>query len=368
MMIDRRLVSHFDWWLLALVFVLAGVGVASIYSAAEPGARGLGQIFAVKQAIWFSLGLVVMALVFSFHYHFMDRWVWVIYILTVLSLAWVLVFGKTVSGSQRWISLGPLAFQPSETAKLTAVIVLAHFYSRSGSASGLGLREIALPAALLFVPFLLILAQPDLGTGMVMAIIAASMTFYAGIRRRTLIFLVSTALVALPLLYMNLKDYQKGRIKTFLDPDRDPLGAGYHIIQSKIAIGSGMFSGKGYMEGSQKALSFLPEQHTDFIFAVLAEEWGLLGATALLILFFAFLWRGLNVGYQSKDPFGAYVCVGVASYFFWQVFINIGMVMGILPVVGVPLPFISYGGSSMLVAMMGVGMMLNIGMRRFSYD
>ncbi len=368
MMIDRRLIQHFDWWLLILTLALIGVGVVTIYSAAEPGARGMGQIFAVKQAVWGALGLVLMAAVFSFHYQALDRWVWGIYALTVLSLAWVLVFGKTVSGSQRWIAIGSFAFQPSEMAKLTAVIVLAHFLSRAGTARGLGFRDILAPAALLSVPFGLIVIQPDLGTGMVIMIIAASMVLFAGLKRRVLVILVLCALLSGPTLYVNLKDYQKERIKTFFNPDRDPLGAGYHIIQSKIAIGSGMFSGKGYLKGSQKALSFLPEQHTDFIFAVLAEEWGLLGSTALLVLLFAFLARGLGAGYRSKDPFGAFLCVGAASYFFWQIFINMGMVMGILPVVGVPLPFISYGGSSMLAAMTGVGIFLNVGMRRFSYE
>jgi rod shape determining protein RodA len=200
---------------------------------------------------------------------------------------------------------------------------------------------------------------------MLLALIAGAMTLFIKIERRSLIALVSSGLLAVPAVWFVLKGYQKQRILTFLDPERDPLGAGYHIIQSKIAIGSGMLVGKGFLKGTQNALSFLPEQHTDFIFSVLAEEMGFLGGAGLLILFLVFMLWGLNIAHNCRDPFGTLVTIGLISMISWQVVINIGMVMGLMPVVGVTLPFISYGGSSVLTVMAAVGLMLNISMRRF---
>ncbi|MCJ7625069.1 MAG: rod shape-determining protein RodA, partial [Anaerolineaceae bacterium] len=205
---------------------------------------------------------------------------------------------------------------------------------------------------------------PDLGTAMILILIAGSMTVFSKIERRTLIYMIISGFVTVPLVWFFLKDYQKQRILTFINPDLDPLGAGYHIIQSKIAIGSGMIAGKGFLKGTQNALSFLPEQHTDFIFSVLAEEWGFLGSVALIICFFVLIAWGLNIAYGCRETFGTILSVGITSMIFWQVFINIGMVMGLMPVVGVPLPFISYGGSSIITMMIGVGILLNISMRR----
>ncbi len=233
------------------------------------------------------------------------------------------------------------------------------------NSQGLSLSELMAPAVLLLVPFILIAIQPDLGTAMVIALIAASITLYKKIEIKTLIFIVICIAIAIPMVWSVLKPYQKLRIFTFLDPERDSLGAGYHIIQSKIAIGSGMISGKGYLKGTQNALSFLPEQHTDFIFSVLAEERGLVGASLLLIfLLFLVIW-GLNIAHSCRNPFGIILAFGITAMIFWQAVINIGMVMGLMPVVGVPLPFISYGGSSMLTNMIGIGLLMNISMRRF---
>ena len=216
--------------------------------------------------------------------------------------------------------------------------------------------------------FALIVRQPDLGTAMVVALIAGAMTLFVKIERRTLGWLVTTMMLTVPLVWFLLHGYQKQRILTFLNPDRDPLGAGYHIIQSKIAIGSGMLTGKGFLKGTQNALSFLPEQHTDFIFSVLAEEWGLAGSMILILLFLAIVAWGLSIAGRCRDPFGTVLSVGVTAMIAWQVFINIGMVMGLLPVVGVTLPFVSYGGSSVLTMMMGIGLLMNVSMRRFKFE
>lgn len=227
------------------------------------------------------------------------------------------------------------------------------------------MRELFTPFVLAIIPFFLIVKQPDLGTGMIVLLIAGSMTVFVKIERRSLLCIITSCTIAVPLVWFLLKGYQKRRILTFLDPDRDPLGAGYHVIQSKIAIGSGMISGKGFLKGTQNALAFLPEQHTDFIFSVLAEEWGFIGAFILLCLFLIFIIWGLNIAYRCREPFGTIIAVGVTAMIFWQVFINIAMTMGLMPIVGVTLPFISYGGSSVITTMICVGLLLNISMRRF---
>jgi rod shape determining protein RodA len=218
------------------------------------------------------------------------------------------------------------------------------------------------------IPFILIIQQPDLGTAMMIFLIAASMTLYVRIERKTLICLALIAMVLAGMGWFHLKDYQKQRILTFLNPGRDPLGAGYHIIQSKIAIGSGMLTGKGVLRGTQNTLSFLPEQHTDFIFSVFAEEWGFMGGILTHLLFLMLIIRGLNIAYNCKNVFGIILSVGVTALIFWQAIINLGMVMGLMPVVGVPLPLISYGGSSVFTIMICIGLLMNVSMRRFIVD
>jgi rod shape determining protein RodA len=218
---------------------------------------------------------------------------------------------------------------------------------------------------LVLVPFLLIVRQPDLGTAFLVFLIASSMTLFVKIEKRAFLSILGFCTVIFPLVWFFLKAYQKRRILTFLNPDRDPLGAGYHIIQSKIAIGSGMITGKGYLKGTQNSLSFLPEQHTDFIFSVFAEEWGFVGSLILIVIFLILIIWALNIAYGCRDPFGTILSVGVSAMIFWQVVVNIGMVMGLMPVVGIPLPFISYGGSSIVTMMISVGLLINVSMRRF---
>ena len=213
---------------------------------------------------------------------------------------------------------------------------------------------------------MLIVMQPDLGTALVVVLIAASMTVFVKIEKRLFLSMIVACGVTVPLIWMFfLKGYQKQRILTFLNPDRDPLGAGYHIIQSKIAIGSGMFTGKGFLKGTQNALSFLPEQHTDFILSVLAEEWGFVGSVTVLLLYLLLIGWGVKIAYGCRDSFGTIMSVGITSMIFWQVFINVGMVMGLMPVVGVPLPLISYGGSSVVTTLIGIGILMNVSMRSF---
>lgn len=368
MMFDRRLVQYFDWGLLALTLLLGSIGLLTLYSAVTAGIPTPQEVLYVKQLVWYSAGMAVMVVSFLFNYKALDRWAHVIYLACILLLVCVLFFGKFVGGSRRWLGLGPVSIQPSEMVKVAVIIVLARYYSRRSNTIGFTLRELVTPFVLTLIPFFLIVRQPDLGTALLVFLIAGSMTVFVKIERRSFIYLIGACTVTIPLIWFFLKGYQKQRILTFLNPDRDPFGAGYHIIQSKIAIGSGMIFGKGFLKGTQNVLAFLPEQHTDFIFSVLAEEWGFVGSLALLLAFVMFIVWGLNVAHKCRDPFGTILALGITATIFWQVFINIGMVMGLMPVVGVPLPFISYGGSSIITTMIGTGILMNISMRRFMFE
>lgn len=368
-MIDRRLVENFDWWMLSLTVLLACFGLVALYSAIHAGMESVSSDLFTKQIIWYSVGVVVMIIAFLFNYKTYERWGHLFYIFCILMLVAVLFIGKTGGGSRRWLAMGPFTIQPSEIVKLAVIIVLAKYYARVSTTNGLGIRELVTPLVITAIPAALIVLQPDLGTAIVVILIAGSITFYVKIERRTFTWLIAICALIVPILWKYvLRPYQKTRILTLFNPDRDPLGTGYHIIQSKIAVGSGMYTGKGFLKGTQNALNFLPEQHTDFIFSVLAEEWGFLGSILVLLTFLILILWGLGIAQRSRDIFGKVLAVGVTSMIAWQVFINIGMVMGLMPVVGVTLPFISYGGSSVITMMAGVGLLLNISMRRFLFE
>ena len=366
-MFDRRLIENFDWGFVVLILLIGMVGLVILYSALTAGQDpGVVHILFKKQIIWMGAGFVIMMISLMVDFRELDKLNLFIYVLCIGLLVSVILFGRLGGGSRRWLVLGFIRVQPSELMKIALIISLASVYSTCVSQSGLNFRKLIKPAVLCTVPFVLIVIQPDLGTGLLLMLIAGSITLFVKLERRVFFTLSGICLSAVPLVWFVLKDYQKNRILTFLNPDRDPLGAGYHIIQSKIAIGSGMLTGKGFLKGTQNALSFLPEQHTDFIVSVLAEEWGLVGCSILLILYFILLFWGLNIAYGCRDMFGSILAFGVTAMIFWQIFINIGMVMGLMPVVGVPLPLVSYGGSSVVTNMVGFGILLNISMRKFS--
>jgi rod shape determining protein RodA len=367
-MFDRRLIQYFDWGLIGLAVLIGCIGLLTLFSAVTAETPAPQQVLFFKQLLWFAVGLAAMVTAFLFNYKILDRWAQPIYLLCLSLLIAVLVFGKYVGGSRRWLIIGPISFQPSELVKIAVIISLARYYSKDAKTRGFTLRELIKPLMIVLLPMLLIGMEPDLGTAGLLVLIAGSITVFVKIERRSFAYLISSGAVLVPAIWLFLKEYQKKRILVFLDPDRDPLGAGYHIIQSKIAIGSGMLTGKGFLEGTQNALSFLPEEHTDFIFSVLAEEWGFLGSVTLVLLFLVLIFWGLNVAHGCREPFGTILAVGITSMIFWQVFINIGMAMGLLPVVGVPLPFISYGGSSVLTTAIGIGLLLNVSMRRFMLE
>ncbi len=366
-MFDRRLVKNFDWGLIVLILLISSVGLTILYSALTAGHdAGVVHTLFKKQVIWMGSGLIIIMISLMFDYRELDKLNLFIYALCVGFLISVLLFGQLGGGSRRWLMLGFIRIQPSELMKISLIISLSSVYSTCACQTGLNFRKLIKPAVLCITPFILIVKQPDLGTGLLLLFIAAAITLFVKVERKVFFALSGLSLASIPMIWFILKDYQKSRILTFLNPDRDPLGSGYHIIQSKIAIGSGMLTGKGFLKGTQNSLSFLPEQHTDFIVSVLAEEWGLMGCGILLILYFILLFWGLNIAYNCRDMFGSILAFGITSMIFCQIFINIGMVMGLMPVVGVPLPLVSYGGSSVITNMVGFGILLNISMRKFS--
>jgi len=362
-MFDRRLVEYFDWILLGITFLLCCIGLMTLYSAAAAGT--MQKTLYMKQSIWFCAGLMLMVCSFLFNYRSLEGWSVAIYGGCILLLVCVLIFGKYIGGSRRWLTFSGISIQPSEMVKIALIVVLSKHYSRFSKEQGFTIRDLFKPFMLVAIPFFLVARQPDLGTAMLLLLIAVSMTVFVKIEKRLFVYLVSFCTITVPLVWFFLKDYQKERILTFLNPDRDPLGSGYHIIQSKIAIGSGMLSGKGFLKGTQNVFSFLPEQHTDFIFSVFAEEWGFLGSVFLIFMFLMLIVWGLKIANGCRDSFGTILAVGLTAMLFWEIFINVGMVTGLVPVVGVPLPFISYGGSSVVTKMIGIGLLLNLSMRRF---
>ncbi|MEE9614270.1 MAG: rod shape-determining protein RodA [Thermodesulfobacteriota bacterium] len=363
-MIDRRLFAQIDWRLLAVTAALAAIGLASIYSTT----LGQGGYAYQRQLWWVAAGAGVMTVTVILNYSLLERFAYPIFILSVASLAATLAFGQTVGGAQRWLDLGVVSVQPSEFAKLAFIVVMARYLSSIiVPKKGLGLKDLFLPGLLLAIPFVLIVREPDLGTSLIFVLIFGSMMLTVKIKTRTLAALAVLCVTLIPFAWGSLRSYQKKRLLSFLDPASDPLGSGYHLLQSKIAIGSGGFLGKGFTKGTQASLMFLPEHHTDFILSTLAEEWGLMGSFTVLALFLALLLRGLEAAKNSKDRFGFLLALGIAAMLFWHITINIGMVSGLLPVVGVPLPFLSYGGSFLLTSLIGVGILVNIGMRRFIF-
>jgi len=365
--IDRRMFYHVNWRLVCVLTALFGIGVLNLYSAS--GVRlGDGvqmENFYQKQLIWGAIGLAGMAAFMSFDYRRLNTVAWPLYAMTIVLLLAVPLAGKTVLGARRWLDFGLFSFQPSELAKFSVLLLGARMLS--GSSERLNMREFFAVLGLGALPALLIIKQPDLGTGMLVLLLLGGLVLYRGIVPwlfRTLCVLVP---LITPLFWFVLKDYQKRRILAFLDPATDPLGSGYHIMQSEIAVGSGRVFGKGFLAGTQSQLRFLPEKHTDFAVAVFGEEWGFFGMIVLLSLFCGYLYQIAVVARDAKDPYGSFLAAGVFFYFFWQILINMGMVMGLMPVVGVPLPFVSYGGSATLVNFSLVGLVLNVSMRRYLF-
>lgn len=364
----RGSLDHFNWPILLVTLAIMTIGLVSLYSATYDEARaGLPPLF-VSQAIFMGLGLVVMAVVCAVDYRIYERLAYFIYGANCLLLVLILAIARVVAGSQRWFHLGPISLQPSETAKLALVLALAKFFHHDSRPGGYSLPELWRPAILVAIPAFLIFEQPDLGSCLFQLFIFSSMCLFARVRWRSIAILVMLSLVIGPLAYnYALDDYQRDRIHTFLQPERDPRGKGYQTIQARYAIGAGRLHGTGFLAGTQTHQGFIPEQQTDFIFTVLAEEWGLAGSMTLLLLYFMLILLGLFVAAQAKERFGVFLAVGVVTIFFLQVSINLGGVLGLLPLTGITLPLMSYGGSSVISLLIGVGLLLNISMRRYMF-
>ena len=362
---DRRLLQHFDWVMLLMLLLVGGMALTNLYSSTHIADTGASSLF-YKQLLFFGVGLGLILVVLTLEYQKIARLGYVLYGVILVLLTYTLLFVKAIAGSQRWIDLGFFNLQPSEPAKLALILVLASCYANTDVPGGYRLRDLIKPVMLTALPFVLIMLQPDLGTALICAIIFVSMTLFVRLRWGTLAILSGSGLACIFIGWkFLLKEYQRKRIETFLDPEGDPMNHGYQIMQSKIAVGSGKVFGKGFLEGTQGHLHFLPERHTDFAFAVWAEEWGFAGSPFFLSCYFFMLLWGINIAMSAKDKFGAILAFGCTMLIFWQAVINLFMIMGFLPVVGVPLPMFSYGGSSLLTNMVAVGILMSVRMRSF---
>jgi len=365
--IDRRIVLHFDWPLLALSLAIAGLGIISVMSASYGGADRALHPLVIRQMIWIAAGTVVLLVAALLDYRALTSYAYPLYVIALVLLAVVDVAGHSTGGSQRWINLGVFKIEPSEIAKLAIVLVMVRYLREEPPRGGWSLHQLIVPMVLIAVPAALVLKQPDLGSTLILIFASATLIFVAGLKWRTMTVLLFAALLAAPLAWSHLKPYQRQRLVSFVNPEADPLGSGYHIIQSEIAIGAGGTFGKGYLEGTQSRLNFLLEQSTVFIFAVVAEECGVGGARGLLGLYGAIIARGIWIARHARERYGALLAIGITSIIFWQVAINIGMATGMLPIVGITLPLMSYGGSSMLTMMAALGILISINTRRYLF-
>jgi rod shape determining protein RodA len=362
-MFSNRFWKNFDLTLFIVMVLLTVIGILVLYSISFKAANVASPVDARNQIIF-----AIVSLGFFFAAARTDYRTWArltpwLYLFSLTTLVIVEVAGKTALGATRWINLGFFQFQPSELAKLVLIVVLAKYFSDHYDEMEKP-RYLALSLVYTLVPMVLVLAQPDLGTALVLGIIWLSMALISRVRKWHLVALFSLAVLALPLGMQFLKPYQRDRLATFFNPTADPLGTGYNVVQSTIAVGSGQLFGRGLAAGSQSQLNFLPSQHTDFIFAVLTEKLGFVGGIILFALFIVLLGRGLVIAYRAQDRFGMFLAVGIVAMFLFHLFVNIGMNMGIMPVTGIPLPFVSYGGTSLVIGMIGIGLLESVAVRR----
>ena len=360
---DMRLAQKFwqvNWALVLLVTMAASIGFAMLYSAAN----GNLSPWASKQILVFSVGLVMMLTIAVIDIRFWMRYAYVCYAITLGLLVYVEFFGTEINNAQRWIKFGGFQVQPSEFMKITLIMVLARYFHRLNIEDIGRPHFLIIPLLLIAAPVLLIQRQPDLGTALFLVICGGAMLFLAGVRIWKFVVVLTATVAALPVAWPFLRDYQKDRILTFLSSDVDPLKEGYHIMQSKIALGSGGLFGRGFMQGTQSHLKFLPERQTDFIFTMLAEEFGLVGGLGLLGLYTLLLLYGLSIALRCQNQFGRLLAMGVIVMFFLYAFINIAMVMGLIPVVGLPLPLISFGGTAMITVLAGFGFLISVSVHR----
>jgi rod shape determining protein RodA len=349
-----------NWGLVLVLTAIAGVGVLALYSAAG----GRLDPWASRHAVRYGAAFVLMLTVALIHPKVWLAMAWPIYVVSLALLIAVDLIGKIGMGAQRWLVIGPMQIQPSEIAKVAVILVLARYYHGLSKEQASKVLYTLPPLLVILVPVALVMVQPDLGTAMMVLMGGGALLFVAGVRLWMFLVAAVGAVACLPIAWSFMHEYQRKRVLTFLDPDRDPLGAGYHITQSKIAIGSGGLFGKGFLKGTQSSLNFLPEKQTDFIFTTFVEEWGMAGAFVLLGLFALVLVWGFSIALRSQHHFGRLLALGVTAMMFLYVFINTAMVMGLLPVVGVPLPLVSNGGTAMVSVMFACGLLIGVNVYR----
>lgn len=354
--------SRFDHLLFFTPIAIFAIGILSVYSASYKAHQSLNDQLAARQLLWMAIGILVVFLIVRWNYFKLLDLAWPFYFMSLFFLTLVL-FMPARLGARRWIDLGGFNFQPSEMAKIAVILVLGRYFA-SHRLEFATKRTWIMPFFILAAPFLLILKEPDLGTGLILIPVFLSMLYVWGFNPRAILGLVGLGVLASPALFHLLKEYQRTRLLVFLNPNLDPLGAGYTIIQSKIAIGSGGLLGKGFLGGTQTQLKFLPERHTDFIFGVIGEEGGFLAVLLVLSLFWLIIRRGYQIAAQTPDRFGSQLACGITTMLASQAFMNLGMTMGVLPVVGVPLPLVSYGGTSILMTLLAIGLLINIKVHR----
>ena len=363
-----RLIENLDYTLLFAVVLLCFYGLLVLYSSTRLAVTGGSDpyFFVKRQSLWALVGFVFLTIIIFIDYHNLERYSRVIYFGAIILLIMVIFAGRLTYGARRWLAIGPFDFQPSEFAKIALIGFLADFLSKNKQKLD-NFFYYLLPFAYTGLLVLLVFMQPDLGTSLVYLAILIIMLFVAGVKIKYLAFTFLASISSIPLLWIFLKDYQKNRLILFLNPNLDPLGGGYNVIQSKIAIGSGGFLGNGIFSGLQSQLNFLPAQHTDFVFSVVGEELGFIGTVLLLVLYAIILWRGIKIALEARDLLGSLLAAGAVSFLFFHIVVNIGMAMGMLPATGLPLPFLSYGGSFMISNLMVIGILLNVQLNKIKW-
>ena len=366
--VDKRKLYHLDWYLIINGFALFAIGIMNLVSATSSFYSGSFN-FIIKQLIAFFVGIVLISIIVNFDYRTIANNAKPFYFISLGAIVLVLIWGMAAGGARRWISIFGISFQPSEFIKPVIVLLLASIlHEKKRDKTLLGLKDIGITFAWVIIPFILIVLQPDLGTGIIIFLIFLAIIWFIGMKKSAYATLLSVGTV-LPIIAWQyvLRPYQKQRIYTFLNIDSDPLGVGYHTKQAIIAVGSGQFFGKGYLQGTQHKLQFIPEHHTDFIYTVFAEEWGFVGSIIFFLLFITFINRCMKISQQAYDELGSIIAFGLGCIIFLQFSINVLMNIHLAPVVGIPLPFISYGGSSLISVLISVGLLLNINMRRYMF-
>jgi len=363
-LIDKRHIKNFDYILFALIIILLLFGVIAIYSASYNVEMHTYSSYYTKQVLWCLVGVIVFLFFSAISYKRLISVSLALYVFGVLSLVYVLMFGDVNMGARRWIDIGGISIQPSEFFKVIWVIVLGRVF-KDINMYNLSFYEIFKKLLPALIPVILIFLQPDLGTAVIFLVVWGIVLLYRGINRYTFTIILLAILFSIPVIWANMHDYQKSRVISFLNPESDPFGSGYHVIQSKIAVGSGGLTGKGFLHGTQSHLKFLPEKHTDFIFSVIGEEFGFLGAVFIIVMFFCLLVRIIYISTYSKEPTAKIICIAVFGFLFFQFFANAAMVIGLMPVVGLPMPLVSYGGSSLVTFMAMLGIVNSVSMRRY---